>query len=152
MAVLRREVVLPRQRAKVFTLHLCVLLLRCDRWLGRPNPRRYESRRIIKLVNVDKMDLPTKPPSKTLRGSNCLDRHFREVDWYQNISNAQLFHAASMNFPRQPGLALLAKTDAFLRGRLPAAQFIPLNYAVFPGRFRETSARGTRWVIDQRRV
>jgi hypothetical protein len=59
------------------------------------------------------MDAPAKPQAKTLCGFNCLDRHLREVERHQNISNAQLFHASSMNSSVPAGSALLAKTVAF---------------------------------------
>jgi hypothetical protein len=62
------------------------------------------------------MDVSAKPPGKTLCGFNCLDRHFREVDRHQNISNAQFFHGNTMNSSVLAGLALLAKTDAFFAG------------------------------------
>jgi hypothetical protein len=42
-----------------------------------------------------------------------LHRHFREVDWDDDVLNVQRFHAHSMKSLQLAGSALLAKRKAF---------------------------------------
>ena len=65
-------------------------------------------------MNVGEMDGGAEPLAKTLRRFNCLDRHLREIDRHQDISNVQFFHGPSTNLLPAAHLSLIAKIDSFL--------------------------------------
>jgi hypothetical protein len=46
-----------------------------------------------------------------------LHRHFREVDWDDDVLNVQRFHAHSMKSLQLAGSALLAKSQPFFAKR-----------------------------------
>jgi hypothetical protein len=44
------------------------------------------------VVNVDKMNSCAKASGQIRAGANGLDRHLREIDRHENVSDARLFH------------------------------------------------------------
>jgi hypothetical protein len=54
-----------------------------------------------------------KTPSQLLGDLNRFHRHFREIDWDDDVLNVQRFHAHSMKCLQLVGSAFLAKDRAF---------------------------------------
>ena len=65
----------------------------------------HKVRCVIRLTNMGEMDRSAKTPSQLLGDLDRLHRHFREVDWDDDVSNFQRFHAYSMN-PHSPWLGI----------------------------------------------
>ena len=63
---------------------------------------------------MGEMDRSAKTPSQLLGDLDRLHRHFREVDWDDDVLNVQRFHAHSMKSLQLGGSALLGKPRAFL--------------------------------------
>jgi hypothetical protein len=68
---------------------------------------------------MGEMDRSAKTPSQLPGGFNRLHRHFREIDWDDDVLNVQLFHAHSMKSLQLGGSALLAKSHPFFAKRHP---------------------------------
>jgi hypothetical protein len=54
-----------------------------------------------------------KTPGQPLGDLDRLHRHLREVDWDEDVLNAQRSHAHKMKSPQVGRSALLAKAEAF---------------------------------------
>src|SRR4029077_14262179 len=67
----------------------------------------HKVRCVIRLTNMGEMDRSAKTPSQLLGDLNRLHRQFREVDWDDDVLNAQCFHAHSMHSLQLAGSALL---------------------------------------------
>ena len=92
---------------------LRVLVVANHRKWNERRCRRHDSGRVIKLVNVRKMNGRAKTLSQTLRGFDRLDRHLRKIDRHENVPNTLCFHIATMNSRRDRGSPSLAKGRAF---------------------------------------
>jgi hypothetical protein len=62
---------------------------------------------------MGEMDRSAKTPSQLPGDLDCFHRHFREVDWNDDVSNFQRFHAHNMKSLQLAGSAFLAKDRAF---------------------------------------
>src|SRR5262245_25987826 len=74
----------------------------------------HKVRCVIKLTDVREMYRSAKTPSQLLGDLDRLHRHFREIDWDDDVLNVQRFHAHNMKSLQLAGSALLAKGEPFL--------------------------------------
>src|SRR4029077_13754460 len=113
MAACRRDAAFTSYSLKLFERSLFSNLLVCHEGWG------HEVRCVIRLTNMGEMDRSAKTPSQLLGDLDRLHRHFREVDWDDDVLNAQCFHAHSMKPLQLAGSALLAKNQPFFAKRHP---------------------------------
>jgi len=69
--------------------------------------------RVTKLMNVCQMDGGIGPVGQTLRRSDSVNRHLREIDRHKNVLNARFFHGQYPELARAASLPLVAKSHPF---------------------------------------
>ena len=149
-----------RRRDAAFTCHFLELFERglfsglLVRYQGKWDHRRRRSHKVacvIELANMREVYRSAKTPSQLPGDLDGLHRHFREIDWDDDVLNVQLFHAHSMKWSQPPGSALLAKAKAFFALGLATMQSVP-DYGTektkgISDRTRDRDERnGRRWI------
>jgi hypothetical protein len=122
IALRRRDAAFGRYLLELFERGLLSVLFiwqKSKREDGRSG--RHDVCCVIQLTNMGEMDRSRETPSQLPGDFDRLHRHFREIDWDDDVLNVQRFHAHSMKSLQLAGSALLAKSRAFFatakRGR-----------------------------------
>src|SRR5262245_37581829 len=89
---------------------------------------------------VYKMNRSAEALGQPLRSCDGLNRHLREIDRHQNISDAQFFHGWNMTRAAKVSMSLLVKSNSFLALARAAFSAIPRH-----GPDRGSLGVGLKW-------